>query len=142
MYIDVVSLFLNADHARVQYTTQYALTYALYRAGAAGKAGTVLAVPLFSRLIMISRRGLPVYIPRPRSYARKAESSYSAVQSTKVPREPIQTTGKNISTLRTDRSVLHASIHSLWQWPYHSKIARAGAALPVSPVSAVTTWAI
>ena len=36
MYIDVVSLFLNADHARVQYTTQYAHTYALYRAGAAG----------------------------------------------------------------------------------------------------------
>ena len=60
---------------------------------------------------------------------RKAESSYSAVQSMKVQREPIQTTEKwrwkNVSALCADRSALHASIHYLRQWPYHSKIARA-----------------
>ena len=63
----------------------------------------------------------------------KAEVSDSAVQSTTVLREPIQTTEKwkwnKFSVLRAERPSLRASIHCLWQWPYHSKIPHAGAAL-------------
>jgi len=63
---------------------------------------------------------------------RKAEISDSAVQSTRVLRELIQTSeneGENfLSALRADRSALRASMHCLRQWPDHSKIARAGAA--------------
>jgi len=60
----------------------------------------------------------------------KAEVSDSAVQSMTVLREPIQTTEnegeKNFSALRTERPSLRTPIHCLWQWPYHSKIPRAG----------------
>ena len=61
----------------------------------------------------------------------KAEVSDSAVQSTMVLREPVQTTEKwrwkNFSVLCAERLSLRASIHYLWQWPYHSKIPRVGA---------------
>jgi len=64
---------------------------------------------------------------------RKAEVSDSAVQSTTVLQEPIQTSENEgeifFSVLCTERSALHTSIHCLQQWPYHSKIPRAGAAL-------------
>ena len=50
----------------------------------------------------------------------------SAVQSTKLLREPIQTTEKwrwkFFFTLRADGSALRASMHCLWQWLYHYKI--------------------
>jgi len=54
------------------------------------------------------------------------ESRSQSVQSTTALREPIQTTEKWRWTFF---SMLCASTHCLWQWPYHSKIACAGAAI-------------
>jgi len=36
------------------------------------------------------------------------------------------------SALRAEKSALHTSIHYLWQWPYHSKIPRAGTGVCVT----------
>jgi len=50
----------------------------------------------------------------------------SAVQTTKVLQEPIQTTEKwrwkNFYVLRADRLPLRTFTHCLRHWPYHSKL--------------------
>ena len=63
----------------------------------------------------------------------------SAVQSTKMLWEPIPTMEKwrwkDFSALHADGSTLHASMHCLWQCPYHNKIASYGPAHYVHPPS-------
>ena len=68
----------------------------------------------------------------------------SAVQSTKVLRELIQTTEKWVwkffSALCADGSPLHTSTHCLRQWPYHSKNASYGPVqVPLQP-SCAYSW--
>jgi len=61
----------------------------------------------------------------------KAEVSDSGVQSTTELQEPIQTTEKwrkKIFRASRGETVVTPSIHCFRQWPYHSKIPRAGAA--------------